>query len=238
VCHDVLHQIIDRGYCLKHPGNHNATDYKYLNGANVKPPTKRDRELYLDLFKRGYSYNDVVEGKKSVRDSVVLPICNVLALGFELDFEKCGIPISREMESRALQAVYNEVFQLRTMPSRISEETASIMQRIPYMDFFIYAKLRGIYARQAEPELLCWHAGECYYLEAMPIFCQCNQCKECITANREWATPIQSNVLSQPERERMAYNRQAALLKRKRLGGHATTAPPKRMDTTRPTISF
>jgi hypothetical protein len=218
--HDILSQIIDRGFCLRHNGNHNSTDYKYLNGAALSPPTKRDRLLYLDLFKKGYTYNELVARAKSVKQQVIIPICNVLARGYELDFEKCGIPINREMEDRSIRSIYNEVFQKRTMPFRISEATRSELPTYP-LDIFIYAKLRGIFTRMTKPELMCHFSGDCEsksFPEIMPLFCECGSCREKVK-NDKRLSPVQGNVITPAQRERMEANRQKAIL-RKRKRNH------------------
>jgi hypothetical protein len=217
--HDILSQIIDRGFCRRHNVNHNSTDYKYLNGAALSPPTKRDRLLYLDLFKKGYTYNELVARStaKSVKQQVIIPICNVLAHGYELDFEKCGIPINREMEDQSILSIYNEVFQKRTMPFRLSEATRSELPTYP-LDIFIYAKLRGIFTRMTEPELMCRFSGDCEsnsFPEIMPLFCECGSCREKVEDDKR-LSPVQGNVITPAQRERMEANRQMAILRKRK----------------------
>jgi hypothetical protein len=217
--HDILSQIIDRGFCRRHNVNHNSTDYKYLNGAALSPPTKRDRLLYLDLFKKGYTYNELVARStaKSVKEQVIIPICNVLARGYKLDFEKCGIPINREMEERSFRSIYSEIFQERTMPSRFSEATRSELPTWP-LDIFIYAKLRGIFTRTTKLELMCHFSGDCEsknFPETMPLFCECGSCREKVEDDRR-LLPLQGIVITPAQRERMEANRQKAILRKRK----------------------
>ena len=208
--HDILKQIIHQGYCTKHPGIHNNTACKYLNGAALKSPTKRCQKLYLDLFKNGYTYDELVARStaKNISTSVDIPLCNVLALGYKLDFEKCGIPISNEMEEQAMKAIYAEVEERQAIPHHFNTE--------PHGKYaiFIYAKMRGIYTRRFENHKLCAYA--CGEHENLPLFCKCNMCKKDISEHLG-LSPVQGKIITPAQRKRVEVNRQAALaIQRKR----------------------
>lgn len=229
----VLHESICRGYCTKRLA-HNLTDYKYLNGANLKLPTKRDRNLYLDLFTRGYSFDDLLKRnpKANLKNSIIIPICNVLAWGSKLDLEKCGIPISNQEETTCMEAIYKEVFDLQTIPSRFSKATFSKEPSWPY-SIFIYAKMRGRYTRHFHPEVLCDYSGLFFINdvpEPMPNFCDCNMCCD------DHPFPQQCNVITPEQRQRMETNRRIALTKLAHKKSTVVTISPQqrqRMETNR-----
>lgn len=117
----------------------------------------------------------------------------------------CGIPISNESEKEAIQAIYDEVHQNQEMPYRFSEKTRLAIPRHP-LSYFVFAKLRGAYTREWEPELFCRQClGSSYdYRYQLPRICNCNACRE-----DEEEEAVQKPVMTPEQRQEQQFKRKA-----------------------------
>ena len=201
---NILDQVLHRGYCHKH-NNHNTTDYKFLNGSQLQEPTKRGIDIYNALFHRDCSYDEVVskyapaKEHRMVKECVVLPLCSVLAHGYDLNLEMCGIPIANHLEEQIIQAIFKEVDEQRALPYRFRGKIATMLPQWP-LPLFIYAKLRGYYTRECEPELFCSQCAGNDYTSRLPSICPCRSCPE---------IPKEPRITAQ-QRQRMEANRRDA----------------------------